>query len=207
MKKTFIVIPALLVLFLLFSCDNNKTTGSKYTLPDQVQNIVTDSQLDQLKQDGLPINEGVAPPNVEGVYLADRQYCVYSTDGYTDRYTFDYYYQFYNQTAQNTVKLSYTGGYSYPYNDDVASGEGAFISGSGSDFSVFVEAQGTYSGITYTQVTIYSGTLTGSGISDFQFGFILTEKSDDPSNYMMDVNGHRIFTEDDGIASTASWPQ
>ncbi len=206
MKKILIVIPAMLALFLLFSCDNKKT-GSKYTLPDQVQNIVTDAQLDQLKQDGLTINEGVTPPNVEGVYLADRQYCVYDSDGDTDWYTFYYYYQFYDQTAQNTVMLSYTGGDIDPYNADVASGEGAFISGSGSNFSVFVEAQGTYSGITYTQVTIYSGTMTGSGISNFQFGFILTEKSDDPDNYMMEVNGHRIFTEDDGIASTDTWPQ
>jgi hypothetical protein len=65
MKRNVLIIPVCLLSLLIISCG----AVSKYNLPGQVQSIISDEQLDQLKEHGLPINEGLTPPNIEGIYL------------------------------------------------------------------------------------------------------------------------------------------
>ena len=56
-------------------------------------------------------------------------------------------------------------------------------------------------------MTIYSGTVDTDGIHDFEDAFICTHKENDIYNEFMDVNGDRIFKEQDTLAERlASWP-
>jgi hypothetical protein len=194
-KYGLVFVPLLLVLllFITSACNTNKTS--------KISDMITNEQIDQLKEDGLDIFEGSNPPNVEGSYLADSQYCIYSSDGDSEWYTYDYYYNFTNQSG-DTLTLAYNGGDS----SDVSEGDIGYIMGEGQNFSVFVESNGTYEEISYTTVTVYSGTLDTDGIHDFEMGFILTKKSDDPYGYMMDVGDDRIFIEDDYLAEAVAWP-
>jgi len=203
MKKYLFIIPVVFLSLLLFNCE----TGSKYDLPSQVEGIITDEQLDQLKEHGLPINEGLNPPNIEGIYLADTLICTYDSGGdFEGTLIKDYYYKIENQTDQNTVTFSYM---TWDGSSE-ALGKGSFISGSDQNFTLFVEVEGTSYGdpdINFKQVKVYSGTFTTEGIAYWNYGFILTYKSDDPGGRLMDVNDHRIIDEQDDLASNATWPE
>jgi len=198
-KKIIIIILMLFasLFYLASTCDKQGKD-----LPQEVLDMLTDEQIEQLKKDGLNIYEGQNPPNVEGAYLADNEYCVYSSDGDDDWYTYDYYYNLTNQSG-DTLIVAYNGG----PGSDISTGDLAYISGDGDNFSIFVESHGIVYGITYTDVTVYSGTIAADGIHDFQFGFIMTSKGDDPYEELMDVGEDRIFIEDDGLAERlSSWP-
>ena len=197
MNKKYVFVFVTLLFVLLLYITSTCSTGKK----GGISGMITDEQIGQLKEDGLDIFEGSNPPNVEGAYFADRQYCLYSSDGYYGWYTFVYYYNFTNQSG-DTLTLAYNGG----DGQDVSEGDTGYIIGEGQDFSVFVESNGTYMGVSYTTVTVYSGTLDTDGIHNFEMGFIFTKKSDDPYGYMMDVGDDRIFIEDDYLAEAVAWP-
>jgi hypothetical protein len=203
MKRNVLIIPVCLLSLLIISCG----AVSKYNLPGQVQSIISDEQLDQLKEHGLPINEGLTPPNIEGIYLADNLICTYDSGGYFEGTLIsDYYYKIEDQTDQNTFTFSYR----TENGSDEALGKGSFISGSDQNFSLFVEVEGVSVGdpdINYKQVKVYSGTFTTEGIANWDYGFILTEKSDDPEGRLMAVNDHRLFDEQDDLASNSIWPE
>jgi hypothetical protein len=192
-RSCSLLVVALLLLVLLSGCRE---------LPREVRQMLTEEQLSKLEDDGLTINEGSDPPNVEGSYYSDSEYCVYSSDGYSDWYAAPYYYRFSNQSGDEvTVE------YNSPEAGDAGGPAIGYIAGDGDDFSIFIESTGTnYYGITYTNVTAYSGTITPEGIAVFMFGFIMTKKSDDPVGYLMDVGEDRIFVEDDGMAVRATYP-
>ncbi|MBN2322615.1 MAG: hypothetical protein JXQ30_02675 [Spirochaetes bacterium] len=197
MKNTLFLLPIIFLSVVIFSC----AQSSKYNLPGQVQGIISDDQLDQLKSHGLPINEGLTPPNIEGIYVADELICTYDSGGYFGGSLIsDYYYKIEDQTDQNTFTFSYR----TESGSDEALGKGSFISGSDQNFSLFVEVEGVSVGvpdITYKQVKVYSGTLTTEGLANWNYGFILTYKSDDPEPRLMAVNDHRIFDEQDDLVS------
>jgi hypothetical protein len=110
------------------------------------------------------------------------------------------YFNFYNQ-SDGEITVDYTA----EFVSDVATGAGAFISGNGSKFSLFIEFSGVSQGVEYTQVAVYTGTVSSSGIQSFQMGIILTDKVGDESNsVLMPVGGHRMFQEDDDLAETVS---
>jgi hypothetical protein len=199
--KNVSIIVALMCASMIFfagSCDNGAQD-----FPSEVSNMLTDEQINQLEHDGLELYRGSNPPNVEGIYLGDSQYCVYSSDGMQDWYTYSYYYNLSDQTG-DTLTVAFDGG----GGSDVSDGDLAYISGEGNNFSIFVEVNGIDTGITYTNVTVYSGTIDTDGIHDFQFGFIMTAKGPDPTGWLMDVGEDRIFIEDDYLAARyeGAWP-
>jgi hypothetical protein len=177
-------------------------------LPSEVLESLTQEQIDQLEEHGFTIHEGSEPPNVEGAYLTNAELCTYSYDGYTGWTTYPYYY---NYTGQNNETL--TVAYNCPRAGDSAAGDPGYIAGSGTSFSIFVISKGTTNSkygshtISYTLVTIYSGAVDTDGIHDFEDAFICTHKENDIYNEFMDVNGDRIFKEQDTLAERlASWP-
>ncbi len=165
----------------------------------KVQTIISNSKLELFKSNGLSIYKGDNPPTIYGAYLADDLDCTSSTDGV---YLQDlvYYYNFYGQTSDFDISLDYTN-----QSGDTASGRGAFISGDGNNFSIYMEAHGTSGSATYTTVSIYSGTLTSYGITNFQFGFIMVEKYD-PYDSLMEVNNLRVYDEGDYYVDKAIYP-
>jgi len=200
MKKYLLFLPVVLISLLLVNCQ----TGSKYDLPSQVQDIITDEQLEKLENGGLIINEGLDPPNIEGIYVGDSLVRTFDSKGQgIGNPVTDYYYKIENQTDDNTITFSYRTG----TGSDQALGQGAFISGSGQDFTLFVEVEGYHPAddVHYRDVEVYSGTYTAEGIAHFEYGFIRTYKSVDLDLYM-DVGAYRGYEEEDDLASNSSWP-
>ena len=189
------MLPLVVVTAVLASC------GLSY--PEGVRNIISDDQIRLLEESGLEVHPGLNPPRIEGSYRTTTLEATFdSTEVYPSVYT--YYYNFYDQDdRQNSVVMDYNGG----NGSDVATGEGAFLSGNGSEFSLFVEARGETMGVEYTQVSVYSGTVTEAGIENFQLGIILIEKEGDENDILlMPVEGRRVFVERDGLAERVPWP-
>jgi len=200
MKKYLLFLPVVLISLLLVNCQ----TGSKYDLPSQVQDIITDDQLGKLEEGGLIINEGLDPPKIEGIYEGDSLIRTFDSDGHGIGNTItSYYYRIENQTDENTITFSYRTW----SGSDQALGIGAFISGSDQSFTLFVEVEGYHPGddIHYRDVEVYSGTYTAEGIAHWEYGFIRTYKSVDLDLYM-DVGDYRGYEEEDDLASNSSWP-
>lgn len=158
----------------------------------------------------MTIYRGVNPPNIEGCYLLDDPEVVFCEDeddgGYEPGETgfVEEYIRFSNQDMKkNTVDYEELDDYSEQ------SGEGAFISGDGNDFTAYFNTTGTYDGIygIYIKTAlVISGTKTSSGIENLRYAFIMVEKGDDPDEYLMDEGVFRVFKDSDEIASPATWP-
>ncbi len=195
MKKLLLplfIIPVLLF-GMFFSCSH--TQEEKI-----INDLLSDDQLEILENLGMPINSGENPPDITGYYNTNDLDCIEDTTGLFLQ-NLNYYWFFHDQSDVN-VELDY-----YNLSGDSATGRGAFIFGEGSDFTVYMETEGEYSGygITYTTVNLYSGTLTDSGIEDFTNGFIMTGKTGDDGDYfLMPVDGARIYEEGDDLAEELS---
>jgi hypothetical protein len=162
--------------------------------------MLSDEQIEILEDLGMPLNSGDNPPDITGYYLTDDLDCIEDTTALYQQNLY-YYWNFYDQSGVD-VKLDY-----YNLSSDEATAQGAFIFGEGSDFSVYMETEGEYSGygVTYTTVNIYTGTLSDSGIEDFTMGFIMTSKTgDDYDYYLMPVDAARVYEEGDGLAEELS---
>jgi hypothetical protein len=196
-----IVVLTVLTVVLLFSCTSEEISN----LPQEVQDMLNPDQLNVLEEHGMIINEGINPPDIQGVYFSNYNFCTFDSTGVLEGFTVDnYFWNFYNQSDKN-IRLDYTA----QNVQDQASGAGAFITGDGELFSVFVELVGINFGVDYTTVMVISGRKTAGGINDFMYGLILTDKDTtaDPFDaIMMPIDGHRIFEEYDDLADTSVWP-
>lgn len=156
----------------------------------------------------MPIYEGDTPPNIEGCYFVDPFETVYCQDqgngGYNpgDIVSSDYC-RFLNQNAsKNTLDFS-----SISANGNSTSeGKGAFIQGSGNNFTAFFDTEGATSGITTKTALVISGTKTAEGIKDFYYAFVMVEKGDDPNHQLMNEGVFRVFRDKDFLAVNATWP-
>jgi len=161
--------------------NNNLPPVDENGLTDSINNIVPPDILQKLEDLGVVINGGNTPPNIEGTYLVSPLTLVKSSvlfdvvpgtvywigNGIMDL-TFSE-----QNNANLTVKLSHTIGNDY----ENASGLGAFITGDGNKFSVFVEAAGTDGGYPTKSVEIHSGEITANGIENYQWALIITESA------------------------------
>ena len=148
----------------------------------------------------MPIHEGTNPPNIEGIYLLDNLQFHYSSDPDEKDFTngdkaADYKYKFYEQ---NGVKLK------SDYRAlkfgvfDMATGSGAIISGSGNNFTVYLNHAAHTEGVKNNDITLISGKLTPEGIKDLVLTITVTKK-EDIGNRIMKVGVYRIF-QHEGIA-------
>jgi hypothetical protein len=179
-------------------CKKKEDVDPSKGLSTRIQNIVPAAALADLKAKGMIINEGTQPPNIEGIYLASP-YRVLAPYGPNDSYAkgrvlADYKYRFYEQTGED-IKINYKGG------GATGTGTGAFVSGFGNKFTLFVAATGNNgAGATYKSLEVYTGEISTGGIINYQDSFMVTEKND-PNNTMLPVNQARVLEDGDGLAS------
>lgn len=189
----------MLVVALAPGCKGNN--DSKPPEVQAVEDMLTQEQEEIFTRNGLPLERGTNPPDVSGIYKADNLDCYYD-----DTQVFlDNLHYFYNFFAQSGLNISLR--YENEERSDIGNGRGTFILGDAStgNFSVYDESAGTASGIPYTQVGVYSGTVTAEGIRNFRYGFIMTEKQGDSDNEeLMPVNAARIYLEGDLLAERAN---
>ena len=203
-----VALPILSVFFLLSllgSCRREVTIDLDKGFSSQIQQIVPQPIIDSLRKKGMVINEGLIPPQLAGIYLA-QTYKLLSAYGPEDSYKVGkiinpYYYRFYGQTAANDITYDFTNNGS-----DKGNGQGAFVSGNGAKFTIFSQDVGVSSTIPYKTLTVVSGELTDKGIKDFQYAFVMKEKTGDDSNTkLIPVGKSRIWIDGDGLAETTTY--
>ncbi len=187
---------------LLQSCSKKKDkTSDTSGLSQDIQNFVPQTVIDSMRAWGLTINEGKVPPMINGIYDLSKNYCIFDNSGndQAETYFADYRFRFRDQDNDKlTISLDFKN--TTGYGTDSASGKGSFISGNGNDFTVFTENKGISDGIHYEDISFYSGTITSTGIKNFQMGRYLKSKDPDPDHKLVDVGTSRIFEDDDGFS-------
>lgn len=184
-----------------------------FTTPKQerIEQVIPKEILETMEP-YITIYEGDSPPVVEGVYVISPNVISYdSTNGFDAGELFaDHYLKFSNQDIlKNTLDFEgkeVVDGRTISYEG----GPGAFISGTGDNFTVFFDVSGTayfdeYN-VDYTEALVISGTLTSTGIKNAEYSFVLTWKGDDPKPYAIKKGDFRVFKDNDGLASKATWP-
>lgn len=171
---------------------------------NRINNVVP-IEIQNKIDDYIPIYRGVNPPNITGVYLIEPMTAVYCEDnGFAPGETVkSEIIRFSNQNSKtNTIDFEE---YNVENANNYQEGKGAFISGSGSNFTAYFNTEGSWSGIYNKTALVISGTKTSNGIKDLYYAFIMVKKGSDPKNTLMKEGVYRVFKDGDGISTTTSW--
>lgn len=178
--------------------------GQEEVIDERIPTIIPDEIRDEIEQ-YIPIYDGVDPPNIEGTYYLSPQILIGSSqskDQIGKEYSSEYQKYSNQDMTKNTidmVRMTVT-------ETEWAKGSGAFISGSGNNFTIYFDQVGESSGILVKQAYIVSGTKTSNGIKNLTTGFIMKEKGPDPDHKLVDVGTYRFFKDKDGMSEATSWP-
>ncbi len=145
--------------------------------PQSLSDVVSEETLDELKDIGMEINDGLNPPNIEGLYDVDDLLLVY--DSKVPPFYFDpgyimknYIYNFYDQEGDK-IKVKYV----VKDNPNVyGGGDGAFITGSGQYFTIYLRIKSKLTGAYLSTLQIISGKVTEEGIENLKIALIIMGK-------------------------------
>lgn len=156
----------------------------------------------------IPIYRGNKPPHIEGTVFVNPFAAVYCEDqgngGYAPGTVVNSsYIRFSNQnTTYNTIDIDQT-------NEDgtsTSTGAGAFISGTGDNFTAFFNTVGQTDGISTKTALVISGTKTSGGIQNLKYAFVMVDKGNDPNSRLMAKGVFRVFEDQDAMSEYVSWP-
>ena len=207
MKRTiYVFFAAVCTLFVLVSCSKSdsgedQVKKSNFNIPVEAKAIIPEELIGKMAANGMTINEGTNPPNIEGIFATGMFKLTYKSSE-EDNYPIGkeiegYRYKFYEQKGTK-VKADYV--HEDLVSDDNATGKGAIISGSGNKFTAYLKLTGSFQGVTYTQGAVYSGEITANGVKDFQWAFCLLDKKNDHTNKLMPIGGIRIWVDKSKLA-------
>ncbi len=193
------VMAATFVAILLVGCGSE---GTKYNIPPGAFNDVSSEQLTELANLGIPINEGLHPPTIEGTYSAATLFRISGNVPNDKVTTFDpMSLKFSGQTSDNTVMVSYM------QPKESGDGLGAFVSGNGQDFTIYTKIDGMVNGLHFRTAVLYSGSVDAAGIHFFEMALLFTQKDLDPNHILLEVDQARVIGERDQLAArTTSYP-
>jgi len=198
----------------LTACNKDGDETIALEFGDKEKTEETDDRIDDVVpvdlqnkiDDYMPLYRGKNPPNIEGVYHFYPLSIVFCSDGYYspgDIMDDDLIIKFSNQNNRKNT-LDYDS-YDQEIDQTAQSGKGAFVSGSGNNFTAYFNTSGTTYGITTKEAIIVSGTKTSQGIKDLHFCIVMVEKKNDYDNELMDVGTYRVSNDDDGLSENATW--
>ena len=205
MKRTiYVFCVAVSALFVMVSCSKSdsgedQVKKSNFNIPAEAKAIIPEELIGKMAANGMTINEGTNPPNIEGIFATGMFKLTYKSSE-EDNYPIGkeiegYRYKFYEQKGTK-VKADYV--HQDLVSDDT--GKGAIISGSGNKFTAYLKLTGSFQGVTYTQGAVYSGEITANGVKDFQWAFCLLDKKNDHTNKLMPIGGIRIWVDKSKLA-------
>ncbi|MCX6321955.1 MAG: hypothetical protein NTX93_09185 [Bacteroidia bacterium] len=171
------------------------------TLSQDIKNIVSDDVLTIITNLGMPMYTGKTPPNLVNYYKLYPN--ALKNSNIPNDYAFGttFYplnFRFYNRD-NNTLSVKFdfaeigSGG-------GTGTGKGAFISGSGNNFSVFLQVNYTASGQTCDMIEVFSGTMTSTGIRDLYFALFMVDDHGDPAGIWIANGQGRVFYDSDGMS-------
>ena len=175
-------------------------------LPQAVINQVSDSIIQKLKDLGMPINEGIAPPNVEGIYVGSPWTLVASNfDDFEVGHLFtDLKVKFTNQNnATQEIKVQTKTGTTI--SDDVSS----YISGHDSLFSIFVitnnnKINGSDTTDIQQFVRVFSGVKVSgeSSIKNLRSALMSLKEIKNTTNAFLKAGQGRLIFDSDFVSDT-----
>lgn len=164
-------------------------------LTRDINDLIPANVLTSIKNIGMTIYTGETPPTLNKIYSA-TPFLLQNTSVPNDfdiGHAFaEYRFQFQNQNNTNlTVTFSYKAG------TETGTGIGAWIVGTGNNFTVFAEIESQISGSTAQTVTIISGTLTDTGVTNLKMAYWMLDNNGDTSTWIGNNTG-RVFHDSDG---------
>jgi hypothetical protein len=172
-------------------------------LTADINNLIDQKYIDQLRSLGMPINSGYTPPNVNCIFSVTPM-VLKNTNIPNDNYSIGYQInderiQFSLQdNTKLTVKVDYISG------TTTTTSTGSFIVGSGNDFTIFSKTVSTdNNGVKTTMVEIFSGTMDTNSVRNFYNGLIMIDNGGDNAHYILNGQG-RVFWDKDGVSEKVS---
>lgn len=177
-------------------------------LTADINNLVGQNVLDELKRLGMQINGGVTPPTVTGIFNITPFILKNSNipGDYAIGYQFyDTHIQFSNQdNSKLTVTVDEASFTSSGAVSSTSTSTGSFVVGSGKLFTVFVKILATRStGETADLVEVISGTIEPNGVSNLLYANYMIDNHGYTQTYM-DNNSARIIYDSDGMSERIS---
>ena len=176
-----------------------KTSG--FNIPAEAKAIIPEEFIGKMAANGMTINEGTNPPNIQGIFATGILKMIYTSLNY-DTFPIgkeieSYRFKFYEQRGTK-IKTDYI-------NEDIlandqATGRGTIISGNGNKFTAYLDMDITDIEIKTRDVSVLSGEITPEGIKNFQYAFLKMEKTGDFSERMVPVGTIRIWISKDQLA-------
>lgn len=150
--------------------------------------------------DDIQINEGTAPPDIVGNYVADSMTIERASDDYWNAEFYNLYMSFTNVVGRNFTT------YKERQSTSSATSSLARIIGSGNDFTVYfvMEMSDPVEQWKCKTFTVISGTLTSQGIANFQYSNAMLEKND-PLDKLMNVGEYHVYNNRGGIVMSRDW--
>lgn len=224
-----------LIIFIFVSCESFDDTPTpvmtRYNFaPEVLENIFTpdipkeirnvDNFLDRIKQEGMVIYEGSAPPKIfdyndnerAGRKFNIKNNCIYDRNN-SDNVGFVYgkYEESILTPVDPVNQTNFVADISYSsvldpafpqFRADLDSGSGrGYVSGSGENFTIFYKVtNGNFDGIPYQAIWIISGTYNlrseGSGLTNVTKCMIMLQKGEDPDDKVANRGTVRIFKDE-----------
>ncbi len=190
MRKFFLFLIFASGILVFSSCEKKITPEIKQILPDEIMQAMIDL--------GMPINKGLTPPDITGTYHVSP-FVLYASNissDYEGMQFADFDVTFYDFNRSDlTVKISYVNG------PEAGQGLGAYIMGSGNDFTVVVQMHSQYTnGDSAVIDMVMSGTLASDGIKDFYYANFMVDNFDNPNNVWIEEGQGRVIYDQDGFS-------
>lgn len=167
--------------------------------PSAITSVIPEEYINIL-ENHIPIYEGNTPPDIQGIWLASPYDMYYDSNGFDANFA-DAWFWFYNQKSDNTISMKKTQNLG-----DLTTGEGAFISGSGNNFTVYFNQYTTNEDSSWVlSASLVSGTKSGNTIKNFRFAFIVLDVYD-PYDELMGPGDYRVIEDSDYYTYQSEWP-
>ncbi len=169
-----------------------------------IRRIIPQALIDTLRKKGMPVYEGLNPPDLEGIYFVAPLVLVSPygpQDGLKPGHRFlDYKYRLYAQDKKAlTIKVDLKSTNTPP--SETATGVGGYLAGNGNFFSLFIETNGIANGIQNRQIKTISGEITPAGIKTYYESLLVADKQGDEANTkVIPVGTGRVIRDQDGLS-------
>jgi hypothetical protein len=192
---------AVCALFVMVSCSkSDKNEPKRFDIPSEAKAIISEDFIAKMAANGMTINEGTNPPNIEGIFATGVLKMIYTSlekDFPIGEEIESYRFKFYDQVGTR-VKTDYVN--EAFINEEQATGRGTIISGNGNKFTAYLDMNIIDSGIKTRDVSVLSGEITPNGIKNFQYGFLKIEKIGDTRNKLVPEGTIRIWVSKNKLA-------
>jgi hypothetical protein len=174
---------------------------------DQIEEFfeIDPSLFDEFLGLGLTVNEGANPPIINGTYLVSP-YALSQSNVPNETFSAGDVFADLSFTTSNQNTDENTLDYVEIQAGNVNQSFSSLVSGSGNRFTAFFRTTSQVIGTDGNSIDIIngiaiSGEITTSGITDYQYVFVITEKTNDINNEIINVGEGRSFIDSDGLVN------